>query len=114
MSLRFQAGMMIVLIPALYAASTFSLIPPTGRTAPRKVISPVMARSFLILRLVRKEVMAVRIVTPADGPSLGIPPAGTWMCRSTSSKTVSYTHLRAHETRHDLVCRLLLEKKKNI
>src|SRR5450756_3049831 len=27
------------------------------------------------------------------------------------SKAVSYTHLRAHETRHDLVCRLLLEKK---
>ena len=27
-------------------------------------------------------------------------------------KPVSYTHLRAHETRHDLVCRLLLEKKK--
>src|SRR5450756_614123 len=30
------------------------------------------------------------------------------LCR----QTVSYTHLRAHETRHDLVCRLLLEKKK--
>eukprot|EP00825_Cyclidium_porcatum_P050931 TRINITY_DN9206_c0_g1_i3.p3 TRINITY_DN9206_c0_g1~~TRINITY_DN9206_c0_g1_i3.p3 ORF type:complete len:117 (-),score=18.10 TRINITY_DN9206_c0_g1_i3:6-356(-) len=29
-----------------------------------------------------------------------------------ASMTVSYTHLRAHETRHDLVCRLLLEKKK--
>src|SRR5450756_2879344 len=27
------------------------------------------------------------------------------------SRTVSYTHLRAHETRHDLVCRLLPEKK---
>src|SRR5450759_3876700 len=27
-------------------------------------------------------------------------------------KAVSYTHLRAHETRHDLVCRLLLEQKK--
>src|SRR5450756_1510568 len=27
-------------------------------------------------------------------------------------RTVAYTHLRAHETRHDLVCRLLLEKKK--
>src|SRR5665648_1213389 len=26
--------------------------------------------------------------------------------------TVSYTHLRAHETRHDIVCRLLLENKK--
>ena len=30
----------------------------------------------------------------------------------TGTDTVSYTHLRAHETRHDLVCRLLLEKKK--
>ena len=29
-----------------------------------------------------------------------------------SAFPVSYTHLRAHETRHDLVCRLLLEKKK--
>ena len=29
------------------------------------------------------------------------------------SRPVSYTHLRAHETRHDLVCRLLLEKKKS-
>ena len=26
---------------------------------------------------------------------------------------VSYTHLRAHETEADLVCRLLLEKKKS-
>src|SRR5450756_1683369 len=26
------------------------------------------------------------------------------------TESVSYTHLRAHETRHDLVCRLLLEK----
>ena len=29
------------------------------------------------------------------------------------SKSVSYTHLRAHETVLDLVCRLLLEKKKH-
>ena len=28
-------------------------------------------------------------------------------------KAVSYTHLRAHETTLHLVCRLLLEKKKN-
>ena len=31
----------------------------------------------------------------------------------TRSKAVSYTHLRAHETVLDLVCRLLLEKKKH-
>src|SRR5678810_360448 len=29
-----------------------------------------------------------------------------------SSDTVSYTHLRAHETGRNLVCRLLLEQKK--
>src|SRR5674536_390474 len=28
-------------------------------------------------------------------------------------ESVSYTHLRAHETPEHLVCRLLLEKKKN-
>src|SRR5659263_303454 len=32
------------------------------------------------------------------------------LCNHTMG-AVSYTHLRAHETRHDLVCRLLLEKK---
>ena len=31
-------------------------------------------------------------------------------CRN---EPVSYTHLRAHETGRNLVCRLLLEKKKN-
>ena len=31
-----------------------------------------------------------------------------------SEMTVSYTHLRAHETVLDLVCRLLLEKKKTV
>ena len=34
-------------------------------------------------------------------------------CRPPDNRTpVSYTHLRAHETVLDLVCRLLLEKKK--
>ena len=32
--------------------------------------------------------------------------------RGLPTKSVSYTHLRAHETVLDLVCRLLLEKKK--
>ena len=36
-----------------------------------------------------------------------------WGNSSISIHAVSYTHLRAHETRHDLVCRLLLEKKNN-
>ena len=32
---------------------------------------------------------------------------------SGNTASVSYTHLRAHETVLDLVCRLLLEKKKH-
>ena len=34
-------------------------------------------------------------------------------CLPDTTRPVSYTHLRAHETVLDLVCRLLLEKKKN-
>ena len=33
-----------------------------------------------------------------------------WAC----GRPVSYTHLRAHETKANLVCRLLLEKKKSL
>ena len=37
----------------------------------------------------------------------------SWKGTADGSLPVSYTHLRAHETVLDLVCRLLLEKKKN-
>src|SRR5674476_1562972 len=33
-------------------------------------------------------------------------------CQRAAQRAVSYTHLRAHETGRNLVCRLLLEKKK--
>ena len=50
---------------------------------------------------------------PADGGFVG-----RWLGRllywDFSAVAVSYTHLRAHETVLDLVCRLLLEKKKHI
>ena len=38
--------------------------------------------------------------------------AGTYPPTSGTIVSVSYTHLRAHETPEHLVCRLLLEKKK--
>src|SRR5450756_3009335 len=52
---------------------------------------------------------------PTAMPSVsGSPRMMTPRRTATSGLTsVSYTHLRAHETRHDLVCRLLLEKKNN-
>src|SRR5450759_1166768 len=50
--------------------------------------------------------------SPMTSVSMGAPPRygmrsiGT--LASWDNSAVSYTHLRAHETRHDLVCRLLL------
>jgi len=42
-SLRLRAGSITRWIPARIAASTFSLMPPTGSTRPRRLISPVIA-----------------------------------------------------------------------
>ena len=47
-------------------------------------------------------------ILPAPG-GFSVLLAGSGMVES-----VSYTHLRAHETVLDLVCRLLLEKKKTL
>ena len=67
------------LTPARWAASTFSFNPPMARTRPVRVISPVMATPRLAGFSVRSETSAVTMVTPAEGPSLGMAPEGTWM-----------------------------------
>src|SRR5581483_1401705 len=77
-SRSFRAGRTTVVSPARWAARTFSLMPPTGSTAPRSVISPVMATSLRTGRPVTRDASAVIIVTPAEGPSFGTAPAGTW------------------------------------
>jgi len=66
-------------IPALYAASAFSLSPPMGRTLPLSVISPVMAVSQRTGMPLSTETIAVNMLMPADGPSLGIAPSGIWI-----------------------------------
>ena len=78
-SFSLRSGMMIVFIPARNAAKDFSLSPPMGSTLPRSVISPVIATSRLTGLLVNAEISAVAMVMPAEGPSFGIAPAGTWM-----------------------------------
>ena len=77
-----SAGRMTVLMPNRRAASAFSRMPPTGSTSPLSVISPVIATSCRTGWLRAADRMAVAIVTPADGPSFGIAPAGTCTCRS--------------------------------
>ena len=49
---------------------------------------------------------------PAPGGDL-LFPGSVGQLRRLRALPVSYTHLRAHETVLDLVCRLLLEKKNN-
>jgi len=53
------------------------LTPPTGRTRPVRVDSPVMAVSFLTGIPEMTDASAVAMATPAEGPSLGTAPAGT-------------------------------------
>ena len=69
-------------MPTRRAASTFSLTPPMGSTFPDSVISPVIAMSPRTGRPVSSETSAVVIVTPAEGPSLGMAPEGTCMWTS--------------------------------
>src|SRR5215207_1183339 len=70
--------MRTVFTPARCAASSFDFSPPMGRTRPRSVISPVMARSRRTGLPVSRLAIAVAMVTPALGPSFGVAPAGTW------------------------------------
>src|SRR5659263_264831 len=64
----------------------------------------LMEARYILTRIMRYPWQSYRY----PGYSTGIPVTGI----TARIRTVSYTHLRAHETRHDLVCRLLLEKKK--
>src|SRR5428012_21933 len=67
---------------------------PRAVAPPHTAVQPARARQASGLG-VRRAGVALRHLAQPRGPA-----------------PVSYTHLRAHETRHDLVCRLLLEKKK--
>ena len=50
-------------------------------------------------------------VDMGHNPEVAVAVQGVFACHDVSLYPVSYTHLRAHETVLDLVCRLLLEKK---
>ena len=81
-SYSFSFGINTFVTPARCAAISFSGSPPMGVTAPRRETSPVMAMWVSTTCPVRRDARAVVSVTPADGPSFGTAPAGTWICRS--------------------------------
>ena len=78
-SFSFSAGMITVLTPWRRAAMVFSFSPPMGSTLPRRVISPVIATSRRTGIPESAETIAVQRVTPAEGPSFGTAPSGTWI-----------------------------------
>ena len=100
-SRRLRAGSITRVIPAAAAATIFSLMPPTGRTSPRRLISPVMAVSLRTVRPVRSETSAVNIATPALGPSFGVAPAGTWMWMSLFANSAGVDAERCGAVLHD-------------
>src|SRR5436190_7150907 len=83
-SLLLRAGTSTRFTPARAAAVSFSFKPPIGSTRPRRVSSPVIARSLRAGRRHSSDASAVAIVIPAEGPSFGTAPAGTCKCTSVS------------------------------
>jgi hypothetical protein len=82
---------MIFFIPYSIAVVHFYLIPPTGSTWPLSVIYPVIDRFYRTGIFNSKETRQATIVTPAEGPSFFIPPAGKCICNEilSSSSRVS-------------------------
>src|SRR5674476_359181 len=67
------------------------------------------------IALFREDMTALAVIAPDHyiGAVEGVPSVVKAVTDLLSGgKAVSYTHLRAHETGRNLVCRLLLEKKK--
>src|SRR5450756_801515 len=78
---------------------------PSSAISPKNAPSP--SRTFLPGRSTSTSPEAMKYMqSPAWPLRMIVVRAGRSMVRSIWA--VSYTHLRAHETRHDLVCRLLL------
>src|SRR5665213_2927508 len=71
------------------------------RVRPRR--RPGVKREHLVAALALLALVAASLFANRSEP----PAAAT---RASSASAVSYTHLRAHETGRNLVCRLLLEK----
>ena len=114
------AGKAPATVAAMVAAgwSLYEHLRTTGVYGHENPFTPVFVR--------RPAVRRARAVTPTvlkrllgavGGGVLGARDRALVLClmgQATTRAAVSYTHLRAHETVLDLVCRLLLEKKKSL
>ena len=79
------------------------------RRPPRSTLDRSSAASDVYKRQARTKAMKKNILE--ELPGIGPVTRKNLLKLAGSVDAVSYTHLRAHETVLDLVCRLLLEKK---
>src|SRR5664280_3664052 len=94
-------------IPALLKAQVNTVRQPESATqASSDVTQAVIGETPPVVVLVPPKPVLPPTYVKWEPPVLGFPPI------EVEYEPVSYTHLRAHETVLDLVCRLLLEKNK--
>ena len=99
-SVNLARGISAVLPPSAQS-STWRLI----RLMTSVCVSPPPDPVPLLITTVTFSPERVPLITP-------VPPMSISLMARVDPIAVSYTHLRAHETKANLVCRLLLEKKK--
>ena len=80
------------------------------RRPPRSTLDRSSAASDVYKRQINSYTSALAKIMPS-APAYDLQPIHNIFAMALADP-VSYTHLRAHETVLDLVCRLLLEKKK--
>src|SRR5450756_2667256 len=122
----FSRGFLTVTDTGLYNGLIFSsrvvilvlLLAALVMTTPPLALADALSSLFSPLRRLKipvghvTTVMSITLMFIPNILEVGRKVMRAQMARGADFESVSYTHLRAHETRHDLVCRLLLEKKK--
>ena len=106
--------LVLILIMVVFGILNTVLMSVLERTREFGLLRALGLARRQLLALVFCESLVLSLLAVTIGWIMG---GGTHLWFSTHGidiASVSYTHLRAHETVLDLVCRLLLEKKKNI
>ena len=103
-------------LESLTVATTCGTIELTDEESLGHHVHKELLGVFLALKSRRVELRHKRVCVFVDATA-SVAYLANWggpskIMTRTVRKTVSYTHLRAHETKANLVCRLLLEKKK--
>ena len=107
-SFSFCQQRMISFNPARFAASTFSLIPPTGNTCPRKSDLACHSQIRFYFFACKCRSNAVIMVIPALGPSFGTAPSGHVYEYFFYQKVLDQYHIFLHWTANKLSAVLAL------